>query len=76
MSVFLVPQANFQAVFVPVGTQQTHLHPGFFNQGVEGHGGAVDAQVAVANDFSGRATDGVGDLGQAVTDGEGAILGG
>ncbi|MNC46136.1 hypothetical protein D3C75_951410 [compost metagenome] len=73
---FLVAQADFQAVLVPLGAQQAHLDPGALDQRVERHGGAVDAQVAVGNDLGRGTTKGVGDLRQAVTNGLGAIVGG
>ena len=74
MPVFLVTEADFQAVFMALGTQQADLDPGFLDQCVEGHGGAVDAQVAVANDLRRGATQGIGHLCQAVADGQGAVL--
>jgi hypothetical protein len=48
---FLVAQADFQAVLVALGAQQAHLDPGALDQRVEGHGGAVDAQVTVGDQF-------------------------
>ncbi|MNE44045.1 hypothetical protein D3C80_1382550 [compost metagenome] len=72
---FLVAQADFQAVLVPLGAQQAHLDPGALDQRVEGHGGAVDAQVTVGDQFGRAAPGGVGDLCQAGANGQGAVLG-
>ncbi|MNE04011.1 hypothetical protein D3C80_965320 [compost metagenome] len=75
VALFLVAEADLQAVFVALGAQQADLDPGALDQGVEGDRGAVDAQVAVGDQLGRAAPGGVGDLRQAGANGQGAILG-
>ncbi len=48
---FFVAQADFNAVFMACGTQQAHFHAFELNQGIQAHGGAVDAQITALHQF-------------------------
>ncbi|MNI60856.1 hypothetical protein D3C76_649550 [compost metagenome] len=74
MAIFFVAKANFQAVFMAIGTQQAHLDPGLFDQCVERHSRPVDAQIAVGNDLGWCTAEGIGDLRQTVAYGQGAVM--
>ena len=71
---FFVAETDFNAVFVSGGGQQAHFYAFKLNQGIQRHGGAVDAQIAVLHDVGHRALELLADLLQAVGNGHGAVV--
>ena len=74
VALFLVAQADLDAVLVASGAQETDLDALQLDQRVQRHGGAIDAQIAVAHDVLDRAAQFFGHLRQAGGDGAGAVL--
>ena len=70
----LVAQADFDAVLVARRAKQADLHALQFDQGVQRHGRAVDAQIAIAHDLFHRLAERLRHLRQAGGDGLRAIL--
>jgi hypothetical protein len=75
VAIFLVAETDLDRVFMARSADKAGLGPLVLDQRIEPNGGAIDAQVTIADDLAGTQAEVLGDKLQPVLDGPGRIIG-